>query len=99
MALIEEHWISGELWRGLVHVRLTSTTFTFSVILMRWALARIPVSPIREVQLHHHFLRDEVRISYIDAQTALRMISFSTGELSGWGKAFERLGVKVTAQT
>jgi hypothetical protein len=99
MALIEEHWISGERLRGLAHVRLTSTTFTFSAILMRWVMAQIPITAIREVQLDHHFLRDRVIIQYGDSPRAFRTISFSTSQLERWGTAFQRLGVKVVART
>jgi hypothetical protein len=98
MALIEEHWISGERLRGLAHVRLTSTTFTFSAILMRWVMAKIPVTTIREVQLDHHFFRDRVIIQYGDSPRAFRTISFSTSQLERWGAAFQRLGVKVVAR-
>ena len=99
MALIEEHWINGGLWRGLGHVCLTSTTFTFSVILMRWALEQIPISAIRDVQLQQHMLRQEVTISYMASETTFKTLSFSTNQLAQWRKAFERLGVHVTTQT
>ena len=96
MVLIEEHWINGELWNRLAHVRLTDTTFTFSAILMRWALLHIPVSAIREVQLQKHLVNDELIMSYFTERGAFRTLSFSTSQLADWGAAFERLGVLVT---
>jgi hypothetical protein len=96
VVLIEEHWISGQLWNWLAHVRLTDTAFTFSAILMRWPLVQIPVSAIREVQLQKHLVNDEVILSYFTEQGTFKTHSFSTSQLAGWGAAFEGLGVLVT---
>ncbi len=96
MVLIEEHWINGELWNWLAHVRLTDTTFTFSAILMRWALVRIPVTAIREVQLQKQIINDEVIISYFNERGAYKTLSFSTSQSVGWSTAFQRVGVHVT---
>ncbi len=99
VVLIEEHWIHGELWNWLAHVRLTDTTLTFSAILMRWALVQIPVTTIREVQLQKHIINDEVIISYFNERGAFKTLSFSTNQSAGWGTAFQRIGVHVTRLT
>lgn len=99
MALIEENWINGGVWRGLGHVRLTSTTCTFAVVLRHWVLAQIPIRAIRDVQLEQHFLRQEVTIHDMASETTCKTLTFSTNQLMQWRKAFERLGVHVTTHT
>jgi hypothetical protein len=99
VVLIEEHWINAELWNRLAHVHLTDTTFTFSAILLRWALVEIPVAAIREVQLQKQSVNDEVILSYFNARGAFKTLSFSTSQLAGWDAAFQRLGVPVTRLT
>jgi hypothetical protein len=96
VVLIEEHWINGELWRWLAHVRLTETRFTFAAILMRWALVQIPITAIREVQLQRHIINDEVIVNYLNKQGAFKTLSFSTNQSARWRTVFHQLGVQVT---
>jgi hypothetical protein len=96
VVLVEEHWINGELWRWLAHVRLTETTFTFAAIVMRWALVQIPITAIGEVQLQRHIINDEVIVNYFNKRGAFKTLSFSTNQSARWGTAFQQLGVHVT---
>ena len=95
MIIYEEHFITSLLFRGLAHVRLTDSTFTLSLVLMRWIVIRIPLASITEVHFYRDLLGREVTVSYYNENGLFKGLRFSTRHEQRWLQAFEHVGIRI----
>lgn len=99
LIIYEEHFITSLLFRGLAHVRLTDSTFTLSLVLMRWVVIRIPLASIIEVHFYHDLLGREVTVSYYNENGLFKGVRFSTRYEEQWQQAFRYVGIHIAGST
>ena len=95
MIIYEEHFITSLLFRGLAHARLTDSTFTLSLVLMRWVVIRIPLASVTEVHFYRDLLGREVTVSYNNQVGLFKGLRFSTRNREQWQQAFQHVGVRI----
>lgn len=96
LIVYKKHFITSLLFRGLAHVRLTDSTFTLSLVLMRWIVIRIPLASITEVHFYRDLLGREITVSYYNQNNLFKGVGFSTRNEERWQQAFQHVGIRIS---
>jgi hypothetical protein len=89
--IYQEIWPSGRL----IHLKLTSRTFTTSIYKSFLPLSTIPLTSVRHVEIGRLGLSKMMTISYYKNSDTFVTSSFPISDMDAWRGAFQRLGIAV----